>query len=261
MSKTLTIVGLHGFVCDNVSSTSFTKAIVEAANLVELDVNIYAPDLPGHGTEPLGDVKSLEDIVQFIRKLIDQNVTGPYIILGFSMGGMIALKYAELYEADKNLLGIGVWASPILPLEVSLTPLFKNWAQKFLLDLVPDPLFNKAKTNKYVVDFMRKMELNVVPLERKGLKQVINALSSSKFSFDSRVSKCFVYGVLDPLVTADNFSYLQDIKPPRTQAYLFNNAGHFGTKGGRSLAYNAFGMYIRNLIADSAVFAADLIAK
>lgn len=261
MSKTLTIVGLHGFVCDNVSSTGFTKAIVEAAKLNSIDVAIFAPDLPGHGTQPIGDVKNIEDFVEFIHTKIIENVTGPYILMGFSMGGMIALKYAEIYEHDKNLLGIGVWASPILPLEVSLTPLFKSWAQKFLLDLMPDPVFNKAKTNKYLVDFMRKMDLNVVPLERKGLKQVINALSSSTFSFSSNVPKCFVYGVLDPLVTSDNFSYLQETKPLKAQVYLFNNAGHFGTKGGRALAYNAFGMYIRNLIADSAVFAADFTAK
>jgi pimeloyl-ACP methyl ester carboxylesterase len=261
MSKTLTVVGLHGFVCDNVSSTSFTKAIVEAAALNDIAVSIFAPDLPGHGTQPIGDVKNIEDFAEFIHGKITENVVGPYILMGFSMGGMIALKYAEMYESDNNLLGIGVWASPILPLEVSLTPLFKSWAQKFLLDLIPDPLFNKAKTNKIVIDFMRKMELNVVPMERKGLKQVINALALSKFYFNSLIPKCFVYGVLDPLVTVDNFTYLQDTKPLKTQAYLFNSAGHFGTKGGRALAHNAFGMYIRNLIADSSVFAADLTAK
>jgi pimeloyl-ACP methyl ester carboxylesterase len=261
MTKPLTIVGVHGFICDNVSARNFVAHSLEYASLDNIDIRIYAPDLPGHGKEPFIGIETLDDFARFLRIKIQEQVEGDYVVLGFSMGGMVALKYAELYRDDINMLGIGVWGSPLRSLRESVTPLFKEAARSVVLDIFPDPVFSKLTKNKMLIDFMRRIDVNIEPLERLNVKRIIDILSNPTFDFDSPVNKCFVYGTLDPLVTKKNYDYITGLNCSNCETHLLPNAGHFGTKEGVKKAYNAFGKYIVKLVTDNPVFATEFITK
>ncbi len=66
----------------------------------------FAPDHRGHGRSPgvAGDIRSLEKVLSDIRLLhrtVLQSIPGaPVFMLGYSMGGLLALLYAQQYQEE-----------------------------------------------------------------------------------------------------------------------------------------------------------------
>jgi pimeloyl-ACP methyl ester carboxylesterase len=75
------------------------------ANEFYPDGRVFIPDLPGHGNN--GSVlpkTSLTTLVDFLKGFIKENVHGEYVIVGYSMGGYMALKFAV--QQPESLKGI-----------------------------------------------------------------------------------------------------------------------------------------------------------
>lgn len=67
--------------------------------------SLLVPDLPGHGdSSPSASEASLAEMVSYLEKFIKENISGGYVIIGYSMGGYIALKFAS--SQPENLKGI-----------------------------------------------------------------------------------------------------------------------------------------------------------
>ena len=80
-------------------------------------------DLPGHGQSGnFSEVHSMEDMADVVHEVISGiGLTKP-IVLGHSMGGYVALAYAEMYE---NIGGLGLFFS---------TPYADSQARKMMRD-------------------------------------------------------------------------------------------------------------------------------
>jgi pimeloyl-ACP methyl ester carboxylesterase len=63
------------------------------------DFNLYAPDLPGFGQEPIPNPYHLENYVDFVINFIKKNKIKNPILIGHSFGGAIISKIA----ADKSI--------------------------------------------------------------------------------------------------------------------------------------------------------------
>ena len=73
------------------------------------DWRILAPDLRGHGDSQwnVGGTYRMSDYVYDIAQLVHQTMEGPVSIIGHSLGGMIALRYAGLYpDKVRRLIAI-----------------------------------------------------------------------------------------------------------------------------------------------------------
>jgi pimeloyl-ACP methyl ester carboxylesterase len=86
------LVLLHGFGFDHRIWDSFLSQYGEGA--------IYAPDLPGFGTEtdPISGY-GMQDVAEWLSTYIDEVVDGPYILVGHSMGGYVALEYLKTFPS------------------------------------------------------------------------------------------------------------------------------------------------------------------
>ena len=51
---------------------------------------VLAPDLPAHGSSPAVRPFRLDRVVEAVARLIDDEIGGPVLIVGFSMGGVVA---------------------------------------------------------------------------------------------------------------------------------------------------------------------------
>lgn len=93
-----TAVFLHGF-CEN---RHMWDGIIN-----EVDGPILCIDLPGFGDEPLPEpTPSLQSWAVYLNQLfLENNVSNP-ILLGHSMGGYIALEYANLFPNSLSGLGL-----------------------------------------------------------------------------------------------------------------------------------------------------------
>jgi pimeloyl-ACP methyl ester carboxylesterase len=94
----LTVVhGLGG------AAVNFTKL----APLLARRRRVLIPDLPGHGlSEPLGHVDGLNTYAEHVRKLAEREGMLPGPVLGYSMGGVVALRLAVQASSEVTALAL-----------------------------------------------------------------------------------------------------------------------------------------------------------
>lgn len=81
----------------------------EVVNAIDADWLLV--DLPGHGATPLGPPPSLDRWARQLSRLIASAFSGPAFVVGYSMGGRLALRLAHVTPASVIRLAL-VSASP-----------------------------------------------------------------------------------------------------------------------------------------------------
>lgn len=97
------VVLLHGFLG--------SKEIWEGTiNNLSKSYRVIAIDLPGHGSTPcFGYAHSMELMAKCVKSVLDTLRLKKYLIVGHSMGGYVALAFADLYP--ENLRGMCLYHS------------------------------------------------------------------------------------------------------------------------------------------------------
>jgi pimeloyl-ACP methyl ester carboxylesterase len=81
------ILFLHGYAC---SSRDWSCV----ADLIREGNPVYAPDFPGHGQSRADRPVTFAELVRFTQALIEQRLRLPPVVVGHSMGGMVAVALA-----------------------------------------------------------------------------------------------------------------------------------------------------------------------
>lgn len=95
-SQSVPILALHGFTGSGLDFECFTYNTLQ-------NFSWFAPDLMGHGQTPISENErdySFDAHIDYLD-LISKQLKKPFILLGYSMGGRLALKYA--LERPHNL--------------------------------------------------------------------------------------------------------------------------------------------------------------
>jgi pimeloyl-ACP methyl ester carboxylesterase len=96
---------VHGYPFDH----SLWDAVLP---FLDSDVQVLAPDLRGFGGLPVTDVEpSLERLAEDLKLLLDERQLSRAVVAGMSMGGYVALSFAEQYP--ERLAGLGLVSSSI----------------------------------------------------------------------------------------------------------------------------------------------------
>jgi pimeloyl-ACP methyl ester carboxylesterase len=94
---------VHGFPFDH---TLWDHVVA----LLSTEIKVLAPDLRGFGGSPLGNEEpSLGRTADDLKNLLDREQIGRAVVAGMSMGGYVALAFAEHYPA--RLAGLGLVSS------------------------------------------------------------------------------------------------------------------------------------------------------
>lgn len=94
------VVLLHGFL----ENLNMWNAFVE---VLESRYRIVCIDLPGHGLTPnFGYVHTMEDMAHAVKAVLDHLRLRKYAFIGHSMGGYVALAFAEFFPDNLRLLGL-----------------------------------------------------------------------------------------------------------------------------------------------------------
>ena len=97
------LVFLHGFLGSHEVWSDFVKKLSKKFRVIVID-------LPGHGETPsIGYYHSMELLAQSVKAVLDKVGLRRYIITGHSMGGYVALAFAELYP--ENVSGLCLFNS------------------------------------------------------------------------------------------------------------------------------------------------------
>ena len=121
-----TLLFLHGA---GASAASFQLLLSKLA----VTCHVVAPDLPGHGATRLGarGRSGLEAMAEDIASLMTQRFESPFVIVGHSAGGAIALRLSKILSPRGLVLinpaldpfsGVAGWAFPALARGLSVAP-------------------------------------------------------------------------------------------------------------------------------------------
>lgn len=86
-----TVVLLHGFLENNKVWDDYSKVLSQ-------NNTVFAIDLPGHGqSDCLGYVHTMEELAGCVKQVLNDNNKRKAVLVGHSLGGYVALAFADLY--------------------------------------------------------------------------------------------------------------------------------------------------------------------
>jgi pimeloyl-ACP methyl ester carboxylesterase len=223
------MIFLHGFCEDQ----SMWQAL--SAQATDWGVTFISLDLPGFGRSDTIESCSIEEMADIVHAFCQAQQLDPICLMGHSMGGYVALAFAEKHP--QLLSGLGILHSH--PYEdgvekkearqKSMAFIEKNGSESYVRQLIPK-LFppEYAAANPHMIDPLVEKALEYDP------KGIINALQAMKNRPDRtqvlaslQVPVLFVVGALDELESSERLigqTHLPDV----ASIHILEQVGHMG---------------------------------
>ena len=146
-SGSVTICLLHGFPMDSSVWDGFDEPMTSKYRII-------TPDLPGFGKTPLPEKPlSIELIAEFVHAIIEKEGLQKVVMIGHSMGGYVALAYAEKHT--KKLLGLGLFHSTAMA-DNEEKKANRKKAVSFIKKYGKEPFIKELFSNLFTPGFMEK---------------------------------------------------------------------------------------------------------
>jgi pimeloyl-ACP methyl ester carboxylesterase len=226
--KGKTLVLLHGFL---ESLEIFEELIKELSK----QCRVISIDLPGHGKTPvIGYTHSMELMAACVKAVLDTTSEKKYVIAGHSMGGYVALAFAQLYP--ESLTGLCLFHSTALPdseerkqeRDRVITVVMNNRIQ-FIADLVPK-LFSTDNRDVLSPKIEKAIQL-ALQTPKEGIVAAITGMkmrpNRELVLKKANYPVLFIIGKKDTLLAWENLLLLASLPNDSTQ-FVLETAGHMG---------------------------------
>jgi pimeloyl-ACP methyl ester carboxylesterase len=198
----------------------------------------YALDLPGHNGVSMDGINSFKDISSYLRVFVQQFIETNYYIVGFSLGGLIALDYANRYSKDSKLRGVVLWSSPVMGIQHGITGISKLFLNYF--KYIPSKIHNFAVDKDLHKVINRLFGLNITTLEMKTTKDYkpksftkwLKLIDTFEFKVDNKINTLMIFGYKDRVVDESNYYAACEKINEKTKVCRIDYGGHYGTKEG-----------------------------
>ncbi|KAL4387355.1 hypothetical protein GQ457_09G028560 [Hibiscus cannabinus] len=224
------VVFLHGFAFDGILSWHF-----QALALAK-DYSVYVPDFVFFGDSTTDRTErsvgfQAECIVKGLRKL----GVGKCTLVGFSYGGMVSFKMAEVYP---KLVESVVVTGSVITLTESITKVrldrigFKNWADYLLPDSVKgvETLIQVASCRfPKFPKWIYKEILEGISVNRKEKMEMLKAMviSDQEFTLPSYHQKIhLLWGKNDRIFDTDTVHYIKQQIGEKASVEYIEKSGH-----------------------------------
>ena len=192
---------LHGALG---SSGQFDKL----RDILNLDFNVFAPDLPGHGFRS-GISFTIKDLADFIGEYIELNIPGKTHIFGYSMGGYAGLLLGSSFpQKISSVITLGTrfeWSPEISNSEAAMLN-----ADKIIEKI---PKFATLLEIRHGAENWRKvLEETVLMMQDLGNQRYLDNLDLSHVRFPVMITSGSLDSMVDPGQTemaAARFTYGQ----------------------------------------------------
>ncbi len=197
-----TIVLLHGFLASSTMWEEFIPKIAKSKTILVID-------LPGHGKSGcLSETHSMELMAEVLQSILEKHEINSVSIIGYSMGGYVALAFVELYnhKIDKLVLLNSTPAKDSEERRHNRDRALKVIARnpKAFISMAISNLFVKSTQYQYDLEIQKmKKEANTLPIE--GINAAIRGMKNrkdrnfvlKKFSKE----KLMICAINDPLIS------------------------------------------------------------
>ncbi|MBR1792960.1 MAG: alpha/beta hydrolase [Bacteroidales bacterium] len=225
--NTKTIVLLHGLLQNLTVWDELTLKLFREYRVISID-------LPGHGYSDLynSDAHTMEFMARCVNEVLINCGVNDCVIIGHSLGGYVALSYAELFE--KNIKGIGL----VHALAIADSPEKKESRQKvcemvktnrptYIIQFIPS-LFapcnrmSMAKRIEEMKDQALKMDATSIIAAQMGM---IRRKTSIPFLDRTNRPVMFIYGKQDDRIPIE-MAAIQATVPQHAEMLMLDNVGH-----------------------------------
>lgn len=223
-----TIVLLHGFIERIEIWEEFSSELSKTNKVVCIE-------LPGHGdSDVIDEIQTMEKIAGFIHQLILQIEITNYVMIGHSMGGYIALAYAEEYEDE--LCGVGLFHSNALADSDDAkndreraVEIIKQDKDGFIFNFIPK-LFAECN-EEGLLDKIKWLQSGAKKMSKESLISCIKGMSlrSDKITFllSTNLPMMFILGKEDIRIPL-NSVVAQSMLPKHSETLILGDCGHMG---------------------------------
>ncbi len=223
------MVLIHGFCEDSNIWSKLTPELSKKHTLI-------IPEMPGYGKSPLPQrLMEMEDLAEIVNRCIEAEGVKECIMIGHSMGGYIALAFAEKYA--NKLLGLGMFHSHPFP-DNDETARKRRKSMEFIKRHDTHQFISEFYTTLFSRQFRTKNWRAVEDLERYAYKFPARALVDSYQAMLKRDDRSVVlaragYPVLFIIGKEDStIPYQKSIEqthlPPVSDIHILENCGHMG---------------------------------
>ncbi|MBI4930951.1 MAG: alpha/beta fold hydrolase [Bacteroidetes bacterium] len=222
------IVLLHGFLESLEIWDEFSAKLSKRFRVIAID-------LPGHGETPaIGYVHSMELMAECVKSVLDSLELRKYVVVGHSMGGYIALAFAELFP--QNLSGLCIFHSTAMPDSDEkkkdrdrVAEIVKKDHTQFVSDLIPK-LFAQ-KNVPLLKDEVGKAKQIALNTPKEGIVAALLGMkerpSRELVLKNATYPVLFIIGKQDVILAWDNLLLLTSL-PKKSFNIVLEHAGHMG---------------------------------
>ncbi len=214
-----TVILLHG------SGQSHVVWSLTDQYLSDQGYNIFSLDLPGHGNSEGKSLNSIEEIAQWLEKVIIKIGIEDLTILGHSQGCLVALEYANKFPKKIKKL-IFIAGSYEIPVNKSLIDLahsgdmeslnlMMKWGYGYSKQFIGGNPLQKILNSPREVREVLAVDL----LACNNYKNGINAVKKIKFP------TLFVFGELDKMIKLDKGKQFSALIPG-SKTHIIKDCGH-----------------------------------
>lgn len=226
--KGKTVVLIHGFLESKETWLNFDDKLSENYRAISID-------LPGHGKSDLLEKEySIDDYAEFVNQILDSEEISDVAIIGHSLGGYVALSFANLYP--EKLTGLCLFhSSPFADTPEKIT--MREEQINLILSGKKEHLCNNHAPKVYASQNLEKFENQIETGRKIALSTPAKGIIASLQAMKSRKDMQEVFANLKiPCLyiigANDNFiplSVLKQIKmPEEIQICILENSGHIG---------------------------------
>ncbi len=223
------IVFVHGFCEDSDVWDEFKM------DLLEKKYKVVCVDLPGFGESEVMNNLSIEGMADTVKAVVDHLNLFEIVLVGHSMGGYTAFKFAEKYP--EVLKGLGIFHShPYEDSEEKKENRYKGidfiqrqGHQLFVKQLIPK-LFapDFARSNRFLVDKLIHKASGYNPEGIiQGQKAMAERPDQSEVLKNIKIPVLFIIGEKDGAITMEQ-SMKQTTLPNVSDVHILEKVGHMG---------------------------------
>jgi len=177
------VVLLHGFL-ENLSMWDKLVPHLSENN------QVICIDLLGHGkTESLGYIHTMEDQAEMVKFVLDQLKIKREIFIGHSMGGYVALAFAEKYP--ESIQGLVLLNSTALPDEEDKK--INRERSVNAIKQYPDTFVKLAIPNLFSEENKTRFKKEIVSLTKEALKTPQQGIIAALEGMKIRKDRTFIY--------------------------------------------------------------------
>ncbi len=222
------VVLLHGF---GVDSTAWTAQI----DHLKKNYRVIVPDLPGIGISELTSDVSMEGVATVVKEILEAEEIEQAAIIGHSLGGYIALAFAEKYP--ELLSGLGLFHSTAIAdndekkanRQKGIDFTDKHGAQPFLETTAPKMFAATTQTDntklyEHFMNHLPEMSKEAVISYYEAMMQRPDRVEVLR---KTKVPVLFVYGKQDEIIPLDKTIEQASI-PSISSVNILKKSGHLG---------------------------------